>query len=105
VPLVTGTRPDDIAGSLTYYFDKRQQLQRITFEGVVGDERRLVNFVTGQYKLKAEPTLGAGLYVAKWSGRPQKARLRVNPGTAAHELQFTGLAANPEFTLLQTQIR
>jgi sucrose phosphorylase len=40
-----------------------------------------------------------------WTNGAAQARLRVNPGTAAHELQFTGLAANPEFTLLQTQIR
>jgi hypothetical protein len=42
VPLVTGTRPDDLAGSLTYYFNHRQRVQRITFNGSTGDARRLV---------------------------------------------------------------
>ncbi len=30
VPLVTGTKVADLAGSLTYYFNARQQVQRIT---------------------------------------------------------------------------
>jgi len=42
VPLVTGTRPDDLAGSLTYYFNHRQRVERITFNGSTGDARRLV---------------------------------------------------------------
>ena len=29
VPLVTGTQIDDLAGSLTYYFDRTDQVQRI----------------------------------------------------------------------------
>ena len=41
-PLVTGGRTDDLAGSLTYYFNKRQRVQRITFFGTTGDARRLV---------------------------------------------------------------
>lgn len=42
VLLVTGPRPHDLAGALTYYFDRDQQVQRIRFEGVTGDPRPLV---------------------------------------------------------------
>jgi hypothetical protein len=70
VPLVTGTRPDDLAGSLTYYFDRREQVQRLTFEGYTGDERRLLSIVTHYYGLRSEPTLHAGMYVARWNGVP-----------------------------------
>jgi len=70
VPLVTGTNLEDIAGSLTYYFDKQQQLRRITFSGHTGDDRRLVSLVTGQFKLRPEPALGGGMYVARWNAQP-----------------------------------
>jgi hypothetical protein len=45
VTLVSGTTQSDIAGALTYYFDAKQQLQRITFNGTTGDARRLVQFL------------------------------------------------------------
>ncbi len=70
VPLVTGSRPDDLAGSLTYYFDKKHVVQRIAFQGNTGDERRLVAFLTQYYGLKPVPTLGAGLYMTKVQGKP-----------------------------------
>lgn len=62
VPLVTGTQPHDIAGSLTYYFDREQVLRRITFQGYTGDDRRVVTFVCTSYGLVAQPTLERGLY-------------------------------------------
>ncbi len=42
VPLVTGTGPRDLAGSLSYYFDGTQQLRRIEFTGTTGDPYDLV---------------------------------------------------------------
>ncbi|MDA1051707.1 MAG: hypothetical protein O3C40_14655 [Planctomycetota bacterium] len=70
VALVTGTNVEDIAGSLTYYFDNRHQLRRITFDGLTGDDRQLVNLVSQQFKLRSEPALGAGLYITRWNGKP-----------------------------------
>ncbi len=69
VPLVTGVMPDDLVGTLTYYFDDEQRLQRITFAGATGDPRRLVGLVTSQYGLKPQSTLDAGLYQTKWNGK------------------------------------
>lgn len=76
VPLVTGTQTDDVAGSLTYYFDKQHQLQRIAFQGSTGDARKLIGFATQHYQLQPVPTLGAGLYLGRWNGTP-KSVLRV----------------------------
>lgn len=50
VLLVTGPRPEDLAGSLTYYFDGDQVLKRIRFEGVTGDPRPLVAAMAMQYQ-------------------------------------------------------
>ena len=70
VPLVTGTGIDDLAGSLTYYFDDQHQVQRITFQGTTGDARRLVAFLTQHFRFEPKPTLDAGMYVRSWNGRP-----------------------------------
>ena len=48
VPLVTGTGQSDLAGALTYYFDKNQKLERIIFHGTSGDPRPLVTLVTAE---------------------------------------------------------
>ena len=80
VPLVTGTDLDDLAGSLTYYFDKQHQVRRITFHGYTGDGRKLVDLVTQRYGLRPEPSLEAGLYLAKWNGKPTSA-LRIRHAT------------------------
>ena len=70
VPVVTGTRIDDLAGSLTYYFDHHHRVQRLTFEGFTGDDGRLVHLVTGDFGLRQEPTLHAGMYAAWWNAVP-----------------------------------
>ena len=71
VTLVTGTAVDDLAGSLTYYFDKDQHVQRISFHGHTGDERKLVSLLTGCCGLKPKPTVGGSLYLAEWNGKPR----------------------------------
>ena len=73
VPLLTGTRPHDVAGSLTYYFDPQQRVQRIALDGVVGDERHLVSVVTRLFPLQPQPAPGVSLFVATWNGKPTSA--------------------------------
>jgi len=73
VPLLTGTKQHDLAGSLTYYFDNQQVLQRITFSGHTGDESKLVQLVTDKCGLRPVPSLYRGLYLAKWGGKPRSA--------------------------------
>jgi hypothetical protein len=70
VPLVTGSTPSDLAGTLTYYFDRYQRLQRVKLHGVTGDPNRCVAELQRYYKFQQEPALGGGLYMLKWNGQP-----------------------------------
>jgi hypothetical protein len=56
VPLMTGTSDSDLVGSLTYYFDGRPKMRRITFLGSTGDPRRLVDFLSRQYGFRRYQT-------------------------------------------------
>jgi hypothetical protein len=69
VPLVSGTQPHDVAGSLTYFFDEHHQLQRITFTGLTADPRRLLAATVTTYGLQSQPTTHAAHYTA---GDPKK---------------------------------
>lgn len=70
VALVSGTRPDDVAGSLTYYFDPHHQLQRLTFMGQTADARRLLSAIVSQNGLRSLPTTDAAHYVGGDVKRP-----------------------------------
>jgi hypothetical protein len=52
VPLVTGTADNDLAGSLTYYFDRQSNLRRITFLGTTGNPKRIVGYMAKYYGFK-----------------------------------------------------
>lgn len=49
VALVTGTNPNDLHGSLTYFFDVNQTVQRISFQGWTGDSTKLLQFLTQKF--------------------------------------------------------
>lgn len=70
VPIVTGIRADDLAGTLTYYFDSSDHLQRVTFHGFTGDPSKLERLMVSGYGLQREPALEAGAYTKRWNGRP-----------------------------------
>ena len=70
VPVVTGIRADDLAGTLTYYFDKSGKIQRINLHGFTGDTQRIVSTLTTHYGLQGEPSLDAGVYTRRWNGIP-----------------------------------
>jgi hypothetical protein len=71
VPLVSGTNPSDLAGSLTYFFDAQNQLQRVAFQGTTGNPSGLIDLMQSQFGMKAEPTLGGGTFLARNRGNPQ----------------------------------
>ena len=82
VALVTGTGPWDLHGSLTYFFDNKQTLQRISFHGWTGDASRLLKFLQEEYQFEPHPTRLAGLHVSKrgyWKKRQQGAIILKNP--------------------------
>jgi hypothetical protein len=70
VPIVTGTAASDIAGTLTYYFDHKHTLQRLTVHGFTGDPGKIVGIMTGPYGLESNPALEAGVYTKRWNGVP-----------------------------------
>jgi len=70
VPIVTGTRVDDLAGTLTYYFDGQDRLQRVSMHAFTGDPERLVGSMTQHYGMQQEPNLEAGIYTKRWNGMP-----------------------------------
>lgn len=61
VPLVTGTRITDLAGSLTYYFNAQQKVERITFRGTTGDPRMLVGLLSSRYQFARRLTNDPGV--------------------------------------------
>ncbi len=69
VPLITGTRPTDLAGTLTYYFDGSQALQRINLHGLTGDPSHLANLMVQYYGLRPENSLGGQLFTSRWNNR------------------------------------
>ena len=80
VALVTGTLDDDLAGSLTYYFNRNHVCQRITFQGTTGDARKLIAMLTTRYgferKMSDDPSVW--LYQIRWNGRATS-ELQVRP--------------------------
>ena len=74
VPLVTGTQVDDLAGSLTYYFNAAQRVQQITLEGTTGDATKLLRLLVGRYGFGRRLTNDPGLFryeVPAASGPPK----------------------------------
>jgi hypothetical protein len=80
VALVTGTQDDDLAGSLTYYFNRNHVCQRITFQGTTGDARKLIAMLTTRYgferQMSDDPSVW--LYQIRWNGRATS-ELQVRP--------------------------
>lgn len=69
VPLITGTRPTDLAGTLTYYFDANQSLRRINLHGLTGDPSQLATLMVQYYRLQPEQSLGGQLFTTRWNNR------------------------------------
>jgi hypothetical protein len=69
VTLVTGTRPTDLAGTLTYFFDANKAVQRIQFFGTTGDPSMVAGMMVQFYRLQPEPSLRGQLFTTRWNGR------------------------------------
>lgn len=82
VPLVTGTHEHDLAGSLTYFFDRDKKLQRIVFHGSTGNAVPLTQRLAQMYGFKREASPDPGLYLfrVRWNGKPVS-ELQLRPST------------------------
>jgi hypothetical protein len=80
IALVTGPTERDVAGSLTYYFNAKEEVQRITFVGTTGDPTALVNLVTKRFRFAAVPSRRPNeyCYQIRWHNEPRsEMRLRI----------------------------
>ena len=66
-PVSTGTRPLDVQGSISYYFDSERNVQRITFRGTSIDPGPLTASLAHHYQLAPRNMLGGHLHVAERS--------------------------------------
>jgi hypothetical protein len=79
VPLVMGTQPTSLAGSLTYYFNTYGQVEHISFRGTTADTTQLVNFLVRTYEFqRASGMVGEQVYQVQRRGRVQS-ELRTHP--------------------------
>ena len=88
VPLVSGTREDDVTGSLTYYFNARQVCQKITLVGATGDARKITAEVAGRFGLRRQTSDDPGLYLyqTRWNGKPvSELRIKAAPVVKSSE--------------------
>ena len=60
VPLVTGTQPHDLAGSLTYFFGNDGRVHRISFRGRTGNTTQIVMLVARRHGLQQQPSAIVG---------------------------------------------
>lgn len=69
VALISGTRDHDLAGVLTYYFNTKAMVQRITLDATTGDPTPLTQFLLTHYGL--EPQAGRpGVHLKLWNRSP-----------------------------------
>lgn len=81
VPLLTGTAPGDLTGSLAYYFDKERP-RRITFTGSTADPLPLVTFLSREFGFRRLPSRGST--TASYASRTGiTGELRIGPRTEA----------------------
>ena len=91
VSLVTGTDRTDLAGSLTYFFDPKQHVDRITFQGKTGDPTRLIQHLKRQFKFARELANDPGLFL--WEA-PSK---RGDPRSYLHVRTTNYIEAEDQF--------
>lgn len=69
VALVSGTRPSDLVGTLTYFFNESKAVQRIQFNGTTGDPSMIAGMMVQYYGLRPEASLGGQLFTSRWNNR------------------------------------
>lgn len=82
-PLITGSSPGDMAGTLTYYFDRYKRLKRVSIHATLGDPTRYLIELQKAYQMSQEPSLGGSLYVIKWNGTPTSV-LHISPASVIY---------------------
>lgn len=92
VAFVSGTNLTDIHGSLTFYFDSKQALQRIGFRGWTGDPSALVNLAQNGFQFQPRRSKLSGCYTASSWGRTRGVLLLKPPALIRAELPLQRMA-------------
>ncbi len=69
VPLATGSTPQDIVGSITYFFDDHRYVQRITLHGYLGDASTILTMATQRFQMQRVPSRLDELFLATIEGQ------------------------------------
>ena len=69
VPIAMGSHPQNLAGSITYYFDTQRRVQRINIHGYLSDATELVRLATTRYGMHRVPSARGDLYAANIEGK------------------------------------
>lgn len=86
VAFVSGVNATDIHGSLTFYFDPSQVLQRIGFRGWTGDPAAIVSLAQNTYQLQPRRSSLSGCYTSSSWGRTKGILLLKPPAVIRAEL-------------------
>lgn len=70
VPLVSGTRAEDLVGTLTYSFNMEQRVERINLYALTGDSEPLAAFVQQRLGMQQYPSPGCVLFVGFFGEQP-----------------------------------
>lgn len=82
VPLVTGSGMTDVAGSLTYYFDRSGVLQRMRLRGRTADTSRLVHLAATRFGMQPRQPLSPGDQLLQYvEGKTLRGELRTRPSS------------------------
>ena len=84
IPVVTGTDPSDLAGTVTYSFNMQQQVERIHLYGLAGDVEPVAAFVQQRLGMQQYPSPGCLLYLGFYGEEPlSMLRIRTLPTQTA----------------------
>jgi hypothetical protein len=87
VPLISGTSARDLAGSLTYYFDREQTLQRVAFQGSTGSLERIQQLGM-QLGLQPRPSFGGTTLIRETEEGLLTDLMRMSPLSGRAASQF-----------------
>lgn len=80
VPLVTGSGMTDLAGSLSYYFDRNGAVQRIRFQGRTADTSRIIHLAATRFGMQPrQPNTPGDQLLQSVEGNQLRGELRTRP--------------------------
>jgi hypothetical protein len=86
VPVALGDGSSGLVGSLTYYFDQFDHVQRISLHGYLENPDHLLRLASGRFQMQPYPSLSGDVYLALVDRQPL-GLLSVTPAPVVHAHQ------------------